>query len=138
MKYHCGLSRQFAIGLLCILAVGCRPKSQNMLVAYVQGDVFLPHLNPGYWAIGEAKWCAIASRYSDPLSPDARGDLLLCGETTQLAWSQTWLRGDIKTQIYEAAKQQAVSFHSIGHNGSSRGSSPRWLCRSAPQAIDCE
>jgi hypothetical protein len=106
-----------------------------MLVAYVQGDIFLPDLQLGTWNFGETKRCEIASRGTIP--PDKRGDLLLCGDKTQLAWSQTWLRGDIKTQIYEAAKTQFVNFHSIGHGGT-RGGRVWWQCTKSSAGIDCE
>ena len=106
-----------------------------MLVAYVQGDVFLPDLRLGTWDFAETKRCEIASRGT--IQPDKRGDLLLCGDKTQLAWSQTWLRGDIKTQIYEAAKTQFVDFHSVGHGGT-RGGKVWWLCTRSSEGIDCE
>jgi hypothetical protein len=64
-----------------------------MLVVYVQGDVFLPDLRPAMWNPGEEIDCEIASRTSTSI--DKRGDLLLCGAQTQLAWSQGWLRADI-------------------------------------------
>ena len=115
--------RHLATALLLVIAVGCRPKNQDMLVAYVQGDVFLPVLRAGVWNFGERIDCQVASRTST--SPDKRGDLLLCGAKTQLAWSQTWLRADIKTQIYEAAKRETVTFHSAGHDAGEY-ESPLW------------
>jgi hypothetical protein len=75
--------RAVGIGLLLIVAGGCRPQNQNMLVAYVTGDVFLPNLRPGNWNFGETKQCEIASRGSVP--PDKGRDLLLCGDSTRLA-----------------------------------------------------
>jgi hypothetical protein len=106
-----------------------------MLVAYAQGDIFLPALRPGSWQVGETRRCEIASRGS--LRPDKGRDLLLCGDTTQLAWSQTWLRGDIRNQIYDAAKALKVSFHSAGHSGR-KGTSPWWQCGRTSEGIDCE
>ena len=140
MKSAFWLSRQVGVWLLLVAATGCRPENQNMLVAYVEGDVFLPNLRRGDWRPGEAKLCQIASK-ENSVKPDQRGDLLLCGYTTQMAWSQTWLRGDIKTQIYEAAQKQAVNFHSTGNapgTGWSLRGSPSWLCRSVPRGIDCD
>jgi hypothetical protein len=129
--------RQLATGLLLMIAVGCRPESKDMLVAYVQGDIFLPHLRAGIWNVGEGMECQIASRTSIP--PDERGDLLLCGAKTQLAWSQTWLRPDIKNEIYGAAKKQTVKFHSAGHPGHDGRYSPRlWECSRTPERIDCD
>jgi hypothetical protein len=127
--------RQLAIRLLLSIVVGCRPENQNMLVAYVEGDVFLPSLRAGRWDFGEDVECEIASRTST--RPDDRGDLLLCGAKTQLAWSQAWLRADIKTQIYDAAIKQTVTFHSVGRGGN-RGGHRFWQCKRAPDEVDCE
>lgn len=134
----CGaLLRHLAIGLLIFIAIGCRPKKRDLLVAYLQGDVFLPHLKAGIWNIGERTECQIASHTSIP--PDERGDLLLCGAKTQLAWSQTWLRPDIKTEIYDSAKKQRVTFHGAGHPGHNGRYSPRlWECTMAADDIDCD
>ncbi|PYX09411.1 MAG: hypothetical protein DMG88_07140 [Acidobacteria bacterium] len=109
-----------------------------MLVAYVQGDVLLPALTSAIWNVDETKECEIATRddLSNPPS-DERGDLLLCGDKTRFAWSQTWLRGDIKSQIYQSAKEQAVKFHSIGHSGPHKGSPSWWRCRRTLDGIDC-
>jgi hypothetical protein len=106
-----------------------------MSVAYVQGDVFLPKLISGPWQVGETKRCEIASRGS--VQPDKRGDLLLCGEKVQLAWSQSWLRADIRTQIYEAARIRRVYFHSIGRSRG-RGKGPSWNCIRTGDAVECE
>jgi hypothetical protein len=137
MKNYLVPCRQLATWLLLIFAVGCRPKSQDMLVAYVQGDVFLPNLRAGVWNVGEGLECQIASRTSIP--PDERGDLLLCGAKTQLAWSQTWLRPDIKTEIYGAAKKQTVKFLGSGHVGHNGRYSPRlWQCRRTVARFECD
>ena len=127
--------QRFGIWLALALFTACKPKSQEMLVTYVQGDVFWPDLKPGTWKIGEVQRCEIASRGSEP--PDKRGDILLCGEKTQLAWSQTWLRGDIRNQIYDAARKRPVRFSSTGH-AADVGDSPWWACRRTPETIDCE
>jgi hypothetical protein len=127
--------QNIGIGLVFLAATGCRPRNQPMLVAYVRGDVFLPDLRPGSWGVGETTRCQIASRTSS--APDQRGDLLLCGAQTQGAWSQTWLRGDIKTQIYNAATEQVVTFHSVGHDGG-RFKPRWWQCRKTPEGISCE
>jgi hypothetical protein len=137
MKNSCSRLRYCAAALLLIIAIGCRPKNEDMLVAHVQGDVFLPHLSAGLWNFSEVIECQIASRTSIP--PDGRGDLLLCGEKTQLAWSQTWLRPDIKTQIYAAAEKQPVEFHSAGHPLLGNRSKPRsWQCRKTPDRVVCD
>jgi hypothetical protein len=128
--------RYCAAALLLIIAIGCRPKNQDMLVAHVQGDVFLPHLSASLWNVSEVIECQLASRTSIP--PDERGDVLLCGEKTQLAWSQTWLRPDIKTQIYAAAERLAVEFRSVGHPLLGNRSKPRsWQCRKTPDRVMC-
>lgn len=126
---------QVGIGVFVIASFGCTPKNRNMLVASVEGDIFLPYLRLNAWEYGEARDCEIASMGS--VRPDQRGDLLLCGEKTRLAWSQTWLRADIKNQIYEAAKEQPVNFHSSGRPGG-RGESPIWRCTRRADRFDCE
>jgi len=137
MKNPCSPLRYCATALVLLIAIGCRPENQHMLVAHVQGDVFLPHLSASVWNFGEVIECQISSRTSIP--PDERGDLLLCGAKTQLAWSQTWLRPDIKTQIYAAAERQAVEFRSVGHPVLGNRYSPRlWQCRKAPARIVCD
>lgn len=127
--------QQLAIVVFLAVFVGCRPANQDMLVAYVEGDVFLPSLRAGHWDFGEDVECELASRTS--VLPDDRGDLLLCGAKTQLAWSQAWLRADIKTQIYETAVKQTVKFHSLGRGGN-RGGHRFWQCKRAPDEVDCE
>jgi len=127
--------KQLGVWLVLIAAAGCRPKDQNMLVAYVQGDVFLPDLRPCTWNLGAAIDCKIASRTSTHV--DEGKDLLLCGATAQLAWSQTWLRNDIKSQLYARSKMFAVTFHSSGHGGG-RATDPVWTCKRMPDSIDCE
>jgi hypothetical protein len=137
MKNSCSPLRYFATALMLVVAMGCRPKNQDMLVAHVQGDVFLPHLSASIWNFREVIDCQIASRTSIP--PDERGDLLLCGAKTQLAWSQTWLRPDIKTQIYAAAERQAIEFRSVGHPALVNRYSPRlWRCRKTLDRIVCD
>lgn len=106
-----------------------------MLVAYLQGDVFLPNLHTAAWNLGEHVECEVASRTS--VAPDKRGDLLLCGAQTQLAWSQTWLRPDIESQLYNRATPFFVVFHSTGHGGG-RYAPPVWTCTKTPSEIDCE
>ncbi len=124
------------ISLLLFFVIGaCRPKNQRMLVAYLEGDVFLPSLHTSDWSLGEPVECEVASRTS--VAPDKRGDLLLCGAQTQLAWSQTWLRPDIKSQLYNRATLSFVVFHSTGH-GRGRYAPPLWTCRKALSEIDCE
>jgi hypothetical protein len=61
-----------------------------MLVAYFADSGFWLDLRPGSWDFGETKRCAIASHGT--IQPDKIGDLLLCGDKIQMAWSQTYLR----------------------------------------------
>jgi hypothetical protein len=137
MRNSCSPLRYCATALLLAIAIGCRPKNQDMLVAHVQGDMFLSHLGASVWNFNEVIECQIASRTSIP--PDERGDLLLCGAKTQLAWSQTWLRPDIKTQIYAAAERQAVEFRSAGHPALGNRYSPRlWQCKKTPDRMVCD
>lgn len=108
-----------------------------MLVSYVRGDAFSPSpsFRPDNWNFGEAKRCEIASDGS--IQPDKGRDLLLCGDSTRMGWSQTWLRGDIKRQIYDAARTLRVNFHSAGHGGG-RSKSRWWQCRRTAEGLDCE
>ena len=122
-------------GILLLVASGRKPKNEDLLVVYIEGDVFLPDIRPAAWNLGEGLDCEIASRTSMP--PDTRGDLLLCGAKTQLAWSQTWLGADIKAQIYDAATKRRVKFQSRGHGGG-RSAPPTWLCRKTRDEIDCD
>ena len=135
MKNACVFFWYCFTGMLLVIALGCRPKNQELLVSHIEGDVFLPDIRAGIWNFGEGIDCQIASRTS--VLPDGRGDLLLCGAKTQLAWSQTWLRPDIRTQIYDAATKQRVKFRSAGHGGG-RGHPPSWICKRIPDEIDCD
>jgi hypothetical protein len=123
-----------SILVILISVVGCRPNDRDILVAYVQGDVFLPDLRARHWQIGDPINCYLASGTS--ITPDKRGDLLLCGERTQVAWSQTWLRDDIRSQLYANAKPFSVKFHSAGRSG--RYQPPTWTCKRTSDAIECE
>ncbi len=123
--------------MLIVIAGGCRPRDQKLLVANVEGDVFAPALTATSWKLGAGMDCQVASRTSIP--PDERGDLLLCGGKTQLAWAQTWLRPDIKNQIYNAAKKEVVQFHSSGGTGhGGKYSPPIWRCKRMPDGIECD
>ena len=105
--------------VLLLLVAECKPPAQKMLVVYVHGDVFLPDFRSATWNSGDAVDCELASKTSIPI--DKRGDLLLCGGLTQLAWSQTWLRADIKSQLYQSANTLAVDF---SWHGSRRRADP--------------
>lgn len=120
--------------ILLVIALACRPADQELLVAHIEGDVFLPNIRHSIWNFGDSMDCQVASRTS--VAPDQRGDLLLCGAKTQLAWSQSWLRPDIRTQIYGAATKQTVKFHSAGHGGG-RGHPISWLCKKTRDEIEC-
>jgi len=124
-------------GILIILAslLECRPRDRDISVAYVWGDSFLPDLRPRSWRIGDSATCYLASGTS--VKPDKRGDLLLCGEPTQRAWSQTWLRDDIRSQLYQNAQTFPVKFHSAGRRGG-RYNGPVWSCKRTSGAIECE
>ena len=124
-----------AVWMVLILLEGCRPANGKMLVTCVQGDVFLPNLRSCIWNPGEVLDCEIASRGTQTV-PDQRGDLLLCGAQTQMAWSQAGLRGDIKSELYKNARELDVTFHSVGHE-SGRFGPPIWTCKMS-EIIDCE
>src|SRR5947209_5593498 len=112
--------------------IGCRPKDRDVLVAYVEGDVFLPDLRARPWRVGDSVSCYLASGTS--VKPDKRGDLLLCGEQTQAACSQTWLRDDVRSQLYANAESFPVKFRSAGRDrGRYRG--PVWTCKRTSETI---
>ena len=83
------------ISLVILVNTGCRPKNQDMLVAYVRGN-FADGVKQGTWDIGEVTECGDTNR---DVLPDKRWDLLVCGAETESAWEQIWLRNDIKSQI---------------------------------------
>ena len=116
---------------LILLSAGCAPPDRTMPVANVR-DVF-SNLRPDKWDYGEVKKCQIASRSTQ--KPDDRGDLLLCGGETLTGWSMSWLRPDVKTQIYENARTLTVTFRSAGHW---RRGDTQWLCRRTPDKIECD
>ena len=70
------------------------------------------------------------------MRPDERGDLLLCGAETLTAWSMSFVRPDIKSQIYQNASTYYVTFRSGGH--SSRGGDTWWMCQKTPEGVNCD
>ena len=127
---------RFAIALIAVVFawIGCKPHDGKMLVTCVQGDVFLPSLHTCVWNTGEIYECEIASQTAS--LPDQRGDLLLCGAQTEMAWSAAWLRADIKSEVYKSARIQVVAFHSMGDRAG-RGHPPTWKCKMS-EIINCE
>lgn len=129
------LPKYCVLGLLILADVGCRPKNQDMLVAYVRGN-FAYGVKPDTWDIGELKECENTNR---AVLLDKRWDLLVCGAETQAAWEQSWLRSDLKSAIYQSATIFSVSFLSIGRS-KYRGYQPRvWQCkRTSEQIMNCK
>jgi hypothetical protein len=117
------------------LGLACRPKSGPLLVAYVSGDVYLPRIETEYWAPGKTVECYLASGTSFPL--DKKGDLLLCGTSAEIAWNASWLRSDIKTNLYDAAQRETVRFQSMGHGGGRYGPT-KWFCTRMQSEIECK
>lgn len=111
------------------------PRNQTMLVAYIQGDVFSHSAGAQVWKYGQGIECVLASG-SLQFPPDTRGDVLLCGDRTQLAWSQVWLRSDTKDQVYDAARMLEVTFRGTGRGR--RGWGASWSCKRLPESIDCD
>jgi hypothetical protein len=122
-----------AIVMLVILDLGCAPKNTNLPVADMQGNL-ADGLRPASWDYGQIKQCQIASRSTQP--PDERGDLLFCGPATLLAWNISWLRPDLKSQIYQNTRVFGVTFRSGGH--SSRAHDTWWSCQRMPDGIHCD
>ena len=132
---HLMISRmgKTAMVLLILVAAGCTPKDGTMKVAYMCFNADYS-MRPGIWNEGETKECQIASRSTEP--PDKRGDLLICGNSTQTGWSISWLRPDIKSQIYENASTMSVTFHSAGH--SSKVQDTWWSCKRIHENVRCD
>ena len=118
---------------------GCRPKDQSMLVVYVQGDVYLPSLTVARWDFDQTLRCHIIDHSSDDQhffdKTDSQENVLLCGETTERAWSNMWLKPGIKGQLLEASVGQLVTFRSAGRR--TRGPS-WWSCRRTTDGIACD
>jgi hypothetical protein len=106
-----------------------------MLVAYMCGDFFSHSARSAVWKYGQSIECQLPSHKAWSV-PDKGSDVLLCGDQTQLAWNQTWIKSDIRDQIYANAKIVNVTFHGAGK--SHRYSGPSWWCKKLPQGIDCE
>lgn len=125
--------KRSAIVMLIALDLGCAPKGGDMQVAYMRGNL-ADGLRPDGWDYGQVKECQIASQSTQ--RPDQRGDLLFCGSDTLLAWNISWLRPDLKSQIYENARPFAVTFRSAGH--SSRNRDTWWRCQRTPDGLHCD
>jgi hypothetical protein len=93
------MPKRSLVWVLLLAHIGCGPKNQDMLVAYVRGN-YAYGVKPGTWDLNEVKECGMANR---ALLPDKRWDLLVCGAETQAAWDVVWLRSDTKSQILESA-----------------------------------
>jgi hypothetical protein len=123
------------ICLALAFTAACRPPSGVMRVAYISGDIYLPQIESTPWREGDVLPCQLATRTS--IAPDKRGDLLLCGEKTRLAWDVTWLREDIRTSIYQASHHEMVKFLSRGSRDY-KGGRGGWLCRKTADGIECK
>jgi hypothetical protein len=87
-----------ALLLVVILSVisnsGCKSHtSRQMLVARVEGDIYLPHLGGVSWCSEEPVDCELASQqncgFSSPFNlipTPAPDDVLLCGNKALTAW----------------------------------------------------
>ena len=81
---HFGLQSSSIALLLLLVAVACAPKGGNMQVAFLRGNAAYG-MTQDKWDYGETKECQLASRSSQP--PGPRGDVLVCGSETELAWN---------------------------------------------------
>jgi hypothetical protein len=141
-KIHSNMKHALSVSLLVTVlmvvgSTGCKSyRSQAMLVARVDGDIYLPAIRSVVWNEADSVDCELASQQfvRQPAPPD---DLLLCGQKTLLAWSVTWLRSDIKAEIYRAAEKRTVIFHRAGHGRGSRNFHRYWNCRWTSEHIDC-
>lgn len=105
-----------------------------MPVACIRSGYAVYGVKPNVWADGEAKECQLASRSTQ--RPDERGDLLLCGTDTLVAWGMSWVRPDFKSQIYQNARTFAVTFRTAGHSGRARDT--WWWCKRMSESIRCD
>ena len=124
--------------LLICATSACRPKNQDILVTCARGNVFYGMRLDG-WYYGDVKECEFASDVST--KPDARGNLLVCGREAWDAWDQTWLRADIKTQIYGSAKKLHVTFSGRGHAkpyGGGKNPPTVWNCTRTQEGLTCK
>ena len=122
------------VGLL--LLTTCRPSDKEMLVATTRGDVF-SDIQPRIWRAGEVQQCRVASQWNTSVQPDDRGDLLLCGDSVLSAWSQGWIRKDVKNRIYALAEKRPVHFPvGIGHQSDRWGL--WWSCIRRSEQIECK
>ena len=107
-----------ALLLVVILSVisnsGCKSHTScQMLVARVDGDIYLPRLGGVPWSEEEPVDCELASQqrggFSSPfnlIQTPSSDDVLLCGNKTLTAWSVTSLRADIKAEIYRVSENE--------------------------------
>jgi hypothetical protein len=129
------MPKRCLIWVLLFAHIGCGPKNQDMLVAYVRGN-YAYGMKPGTWDLNEVKECGMANR---ALLPDKRWDLLVCGVETQAAWDVVWLRSDTKSQILESARTFAVIFHGSGRSRRDSFQPRVWKCkRTSERIINCE
>ncbi len=78
------------------------------------GGLSLSHsTRSAVWKYGQIVECQLPSHKVWSV-PDKRGDVLLCGAQTQLAWDQGWVKSDIRDQIYANATILNVIFHGTG------------------------
>jgi hypothetical protein len=119
-----------ALALLVVLGLrAIRPRDRVLLVACTNGDVY-SSLSRRPWNAGEIQRCEFAT------ATDERGDLLLCGNPVVAAWSQTWIRKDIKDQIYKLAEQRQVYFQSAGESAGRRRI--QWSCIRESDYLTCK
>lgn len=128
---------------LCLIVGGtleCNSReSHGMLVARTKGDIFLPAISAAAWNADGSIDCELASQqFSHESRPPREDDLLLCGETSLRAWSLTWLRPDVKDQIYRVAVKETVNFHNAGHSRGYRDFHHYWNCRKTSGLIECD
>jgi hypothetical protein len=118
------------ISILVVLGLSkLRPRNQVVLVARTRGDIY-SSLRPQTWDPGEVRRCEFAAW------TDERGHLLLCGNSVQQAWGQTWIRKDIKDRIYAIAEQRQVYFQSAGQSvGRHR---VQWSCVRDSDSLTCK
>ena len=139
-----------ALLLIAILSVisnsGCKSHTScQMLVARVDGDIYLPRLGGVPWSEEEPVDCELASQqrggFSSPfnlIQTPSSDDVLLCGNKTLTAWSVTSLRADIKAEIYRVSEKRSVDFRNSGHGRGVRDTHRYWDCRLKSDHIDCE
>jgi hypothetical protein len=111
-----------AILAVMVFFAACTHRASDIQVSYSHG-----------WDTGEIKTCERASGTS--VTPDSRGEVLLCDSDSQVAWIQSH-----RDAVYEVARMYSVVFLTSGKDEpwvSGRGHDTFWQCKKTTSDIEC-